>query len=90
MLKDITLGQYFPGNSVIHRLDPRTKLLALLVFIVLLVWVSAFICQCSVCSVLTGVMVSTTFLVLTAATRVSSTSQSDIVPALSLGLALLK
>ena len=36
MLKDITLGQYFPGNSVIHRLDPRTKLLALLVFIVLL------------------------------------------------------
>ena len=28
MLKDITLGQYFPGNSVIHRLDPRTKLIA--------------------------------------------------------------
>ena len=27
MLKDITLGQYFPGNSVVHRLDPRTKLL---------------------------------------------------------------
>ena len=36
MLKDITLGQYFPGNSVIHRLDPRTKLLSLLVYIVLL------------------------------------------------------
>ncbi len=27
MLKDITLGQYFPGNSVVHRLDPRTKLI---------------------------------------------------------------
>ena len=27
MLKDITLGQYFPGETVIHRLDPRTKLL---------------------------------------------------------------
>ena len=27
-LKDITLGQYFPGNSPVHRLDPRTKLLA--------------------------------------------------------------
>ena len=27
MLKDITLGQYFPGNSFVHRLDPRTKLL---------------------------------------------------------------
>ena len=30
MLKDITLGQYFPGNSPIHRMDPRTKLLALI------------------------------------------------------------
>ena len=29
MLKDITLGQYFPGNSVIHRLDPRAKLIVL-------------------------------------------------------------
>lgn len=36
MLKDITLGQYFPGNSVIHRLDPRTKLLAVLIYIVAL------------------------------------------------------
>ena len=36
MLKDITLGQYFPGNSVIHRLDPRTKLLMLIVYIVAL------------------------------------------------------
>ena len=36
MLKDITLGQYFPGNSVIHRLDPRTKLLMLVVYIVAL------------------------------------------------------
>ena len=36
MLKDITLGQYFPGNSPIHRLDPRTKLLVLVVYIVAL------------------------------------------------------
>lgn len=34
MLKDITLGQFFPGNSVIHRLDPRTKLLAVIAYIV--------------------------------------------------------
>ena len=44
MLKDITLGQYFPGNSVIHRLDPRTKLVLLIVYIVALFlavsWVS--------------------------------------------------
>ena len=36
MLKDITLGQYFPGHSVIHRLDPRTKLIMLVVYIVAL------------------------------------------------------
>ncbi len=44
MLKDITLGQYFPGNSLIHRLDPRTKLLMLVAYIVALFmavgWVS--------------------------------------------------
>ena len=44
MLKDITLGQYFPGNSPIHRLDPRTKLVVLVVYIVALFlainWVS--------------------------------------------------
>ena len=36
MLKDITLGQYFPGSSPIHRLDPRTKLILLVVYIVAL------------------------------------------------------
>ena len=35
-LKDITLGQYFPGNTVIHRLDPRTKLLFTVLYIVAL------------------------------------------------------
>lgn len=34
MLSDITLGQYFPGNSIIHRLDPRTKILATMIYIV--------------------------------------------------------
>ena len=33
MLKDITLGQYFPGNTVVHRLDPRIKLLLTIVYI---------------------------------------------------------
>ena len=36
MLKDITLGQFFPGSSVVHRMDPRTKLLFLVVYIVAL------------------------------------------------------
>ena len=44
MLKDVTLGQYFPGDSIIHRLDPRTKLIAVVIYIVALFqaksWVS--------------------------------------------------
>ncbi|MBQ7488632.1 MAG: energy-coupling factor transporter transmembrane protein EcfT [Clostridia bacterium] len=34
MLNDITLGQYFPGTSPVHRMDPRAKLLLTIVFIV--------------------------------------------------------
>jgi energy-coupling factor transport system permease protein len=33
MLTDITLGQYFPGSSLLHRLDPRTKLLGTIIFV---------------------------------------------------------
>lgn len=36
MIKDITFGQYFPGDSVIHRMDPRMKLILIVVFIVML------------------------------------------------------
>ncbi|MCL2587962.1 MAG: energy-coupling factor transporter transmembrane protein EcfT [Oscillospiraceae bacterium] len=36
MLKDITLGQYFPGDTVIYRLDPRTKILMVVVYLVAL------------------------------------------------------
>ena len=36
MLKDITLGQFFPGDTIVHRLDPRTKLLAVILYIVAL------------------------------------------------------
>ena len=35
-LKDITLGQFFPGNTIIHRMDPRTKLLLTVLYIVAL------------------------------------------------------
>lgn len=33
-LKDITLGQFFPGNTLLHRLDPRCKLLLVIFYIV--------------------------------------------------------
>ena len=36
MLKDITLGQYYPAESVIHSLDPRVKLLAVLIYLITL------------------------------------------------------
>ena len=34
MLRDITLGQYYPADSVIHKLDPRVKLFATLIYII--------------------------------------------------------
>ena len=34
MIRDITIGQYYPADSLLHRLDPRTKFLGTLVFIV--------------------------------------------------------
>ena len=40
MIRDITLGQYYPSDSVIHKLDPRTKLFGTIVYIV-----SLFLCR---------------------------------------------
>ena len=34
MLKDVTLGQFFPGDTIVHRLDARTKLILVIVYIV--------------------------------------------------------
>lgn len=42
MIRDITIGQYFAGNSVIHRLDPRVKIIATLLFIIELFIVDNF------------------------------------------------
>ena len=36
MLKDVTLGQYFPGDTLIHRLDPRTKLIGVVIYFIAL------------------------------------------------------
>ncbi|MBR3988692.1 MAG: energy-coupling factor transporter transmembrane protein EcfT [Clostridia bacterium] len=36
MMRDITLGQYFPSNGILHKLDARTKILFLIAFIVLI------------------------------------------------------
>ncbi len=42
MLKDITIGQFFPGNSFMHRLDPRMKLLLTVLYVVTLFLVPGF------------------------------------------------
>lgn len=43
MIKDITIGQYIPGDTFIHKLDPRTKILLTMIFIVCLFIVDKFI-----------------------------------------------
>jgi energy-coupling factor transport system permease protein len=43
MLKDITLGQFFPGTSIVHRLDPRTKLILTVVYIAALFIADSYI-----------------------------------------------
>ncbi|WP_312093185.1 energy-coupling factor transporter transmembrane component T family protein [Aminipila sp.] len=43
MIRDITLGQYYPGHSCIHQLDPRIKIIGTFIYIVALFVVSDFI-----------------------------------------------
>ncbi len=43
MLSDITLGQYFPGKSFIHKLDPRTKILCVIIYITVIFCIKSFL-----------------------------------------------
>ena len=52
MLKDVTLGQYFPGTTIIHRLDPRTKLLWLIGYIVALFLAKSYVSYALMAAVL--------------------------------------
>ena len=53
MIRDITLGQYYPAQSVLHRLDPRVKLVGTLVYVLSLFLFQSFV----------GYIVATVFLV---------------------------
>ena len=53
MIRDITLGQYYPTDSVLHRLDPRVKLFGTLIYVISLFLFQSF----------TGYIVATVFLV---------------------------
>ena len=57
MLSDITLGQYFPGNSIIHKLDPRFKILCIILYIVALFSADSYIAFAAI-AVSTAVIVA--------------------------------
>ena len=56
MLKDITLGQFFPGKTVVHRLDPRTKLILVVVYIVALFSAKSFVTYGLMLATLCGII----------------------------------
>lgn len=53
MIRDITIGQYYPAKSILHRLDPRTKLVATLLYLISLFLFDGF----------AGYLVATVFLI---------------------------
>lgn len=57
MLKDVTLGQYFPGNTIVHRLDPRTKLIWVILFIIALFCAESWLSYAIVAAVTVGTMI---------------------------------
>lgn len=59
MIKNITLGQYFPGNSIIHRMDPRMKLVLTIALIVLIFCIHSVIGYAAVfCLILLTIILS--------------------------------
>ena len=44
MIRDITIGQYFPGKSAIHKMDPRIKILLSILYIVMLFGACCWAC----------------------------------------------
>ena len=42
MIKDITIGQYLPGSTIVHKLDPRVKILAVTLFIITIFFINSF------------------------------------------------
>ncbi len=58
-MRDVTLGQYFPGNSILHRMDPRVKILLLIAYIVILFCTFGFVSLAIVtATILTVVLMS--------------------------------
>lgn len=43
MIKDITIGQYIPGDSVLHKMDPRTKIILTIIYITTILFISKYL-----------------------------------------------
>lgn len=43
MIKDITIGQYLPGDSPVHKMDPRVKILLSFVYIIIIFFVKNYV-----------------------------------------------
>ncbi len=95
MLKDVTLGQYFPGNTIVHRLDPRSKLILVVLYIAGLFQASGWISYATVtavtalCMILSHIKPKNIFkglkpmlfiIVLTALLNMFYTSGREIIP----------
>lgn len=75
MLKDITIGQFFPGNSVIHRMDSRVKIILELIYIVML-----FMAQNFYGLAIAGIFMLTAFVVSGISLRMILKSLKPILP----------
>lgn len=95
MLKDVTLGQFFPGDTIVHRLDARTKLVLVIVYIVALFqavgWVSyavvtlatalcMYLSRISVANIFKGLKPMLFIIVLTALLNIFYTAGTPILP----------
>ena len=56
MIKDITLGQYFPGSSLLHKMDPRMKIILLTLFIVFIFVARNFAAPALIAAAVLGVI----------------------------------
>ena len=75
MLKDITIGQFFPGNSIIHRMDSRVKIILELIYIVML-----FMAQNFYGLAIAGIFMLTAFIVSGISLRMILKSLKPILP----------
>lgn len=95
MLKDVTLGQFFPGDTIVHRLDPRTKLILVIAYIAALFqargWVSyGVVCAVTAaCMLLSNIGLKNIFkglrpmlliIILTAALNIFYTAGTPVIP----------